>query len=148
MTSSLDCTIRTWDLPTSHLIDVFHVPRIPTSLTFSPTGDFLATSHVGEVGIFLWANKSQYVNLSLRPLSQDEEETVTVCLPHSGNSGDESLLESYEKIEDIEKKDSLVLAGEHSVLSPEQITEEMITLSSLPRSKWTILLNLDTIKVN
>lgn len=32
--------------------------------------------------------------------------------------------------------------------TPEQLTEQMITLSSLPKSKWQNLLNLDTIKVS
>lgn len=54
VSTSLDTTIRTWDLPTGHLVDIFRVEDIPTSVTFSPTGDFLATSHVNNVGIFLW----------------------------------------------------------------------------------------------
>lgn len=36
------------------MIDIFKVDEVVTSLTFSPTGDFLATSHVDSVGIFLW----------------------------------------------------------------------------------------------
>jgi U3 small nucleolar RNA-associated protein 21 len=31
-----------------------------TSLSLSPTRDFLATTHVADVGIYTWANKTQY----------------------------------------------------------------------------------------
>ena len=67
----MDCTVRTWDLPTARLVnnheyhyltvcqfvrllDCFLVEAPPTSLSFSPTGEFLATTHVDDLGIFLW----------------------------------------------------------------------------------------------
>jgi len=50
----MDATIRTWDLPSGQLIDIFKVDAIATSISFSPHGDFLATSHVGLIGICLW----------------------------------------------------------------------------------------------
>ncbi|RUS16772.1 hypothetical protein BC937DRAFT_90825 [Endogone sp. FLAS-F59071] len=54
VSSSLDSTIRTWDLPSGNLVDSFKVDSVATSVTFSPTGDFLATAHVDNLGIFLW----------------------------------------------------------------------------------------------
>lgn len=39
-----------------------------------------------------------------------------------------------------------VLALEPTIETPEQLTEQMITLSLLPKSKWQTLLNLDVIK--
>ena len=36
------------------LIDYFLVESPATSIAFSPTGDFLATSHVDDLGIYLW----------------------------------------------------------------------------------------------
>lgn len=44
----------TWDLPTGQCIDIFKCDIPVSSLTLSNTGEFLATSHVDEVGIFLW----------------------------------------------------------------------------------------------
>ncbi|RIA88602.1 Utp21 specific WD40 associated putative domain-containing protein [Glomus cerebriforme] len=137
VSASLDATIRTWDLPTGHLIDIFRVDDIATSITFSPTGDFLATSHVNNVGIFLWANRSQFCNMSLRSI--DEEEIVsTVSLPTT--IGLESDNEDDLDEVDNSKKD------EKSFETVEQLTEQMITLSLLPKSKWQNLLNLETIK--
>jgi len=52
--TSADSVIRTFDLPTGRLIDAFRTPTIANSLSFSPTGDFLATSHVGSNGVYIW----------------------------------------------------------------------------------------------
>lgn len=54
VTTSTDSVIRTFDIPTGQLVDVFKTASMATSLTFSPTGDFLATSHVDSVGVYLW----------------------------------------------------------------------------------------------
>jgi U3 small nucleolar RNA-associated protein 21 len=52
--TSLDSTIRTFDIPTGRLVDAFRTSSIATSLTFSPKGDFLATAHVDSLGVHLW----------------------------------------------------------------------------------------------
>lgn len=52
--TSLDSIIRTFDLPTGRLIDAFRTSSVATSVTFSPTNDFLATAHVDSVGVYLW----------------------------------------------------------------------------------------------
>jgi U3 small nucleolar RNA-associated protein 21 len=52
--TSLDSIIRTFDIPTGRLVDAFRTPSIATSLSFSPTGEFLATSHVDSLGVHLW----------------------------------------------------------------------------------------------
>ena len=54
--------------PPPRLIDCFLVEAPPTSLTFSPTGDFLASTHVDDLGIYLWTNKTLYSHISLSPL--------------------------------------------------------------------------------
>lgn len=37
------------------LVDCFLVSMAPVSVSFSPTGDFLATSHIDSLGIYLWS---------------------------------------------------------------------------------------------
>lgn len=54
VTTSLDSIIRTFDVPTGQLIDAFRTASVATSVSFSPTNDFLATSHVDSVGVYLW----------------------------------------------------------------------------------------------
>jgi U3 small nucleolar RNA-associated protein 21 len=51
---ALDGCVRTYDIPTGRMVDIFRAESVATSLTFSPTGDFLATSHVDSLGVHLW----------------------------------------------------------------------------------------------
>lgn len=41
------------------LVDCFLVAMAPVSVSMSPTGDFLATSHVDSLGIYLWSASSR-----------------------------------------------------------------------------------------
>lgn len=50
----MDTAIRVWDLPTACLVDIFQCESAATSVSFSPNGEYLASSHVDSVGIFLW----------------------------------------------------------------------------------------------
>ncbi|KAF3828389.1 hypothetical protein GH733_005086, partial [Mirounga leonina] len=134
ITASMDCSVRTWDLP-SGLIDSFLLDSAPLNVTMSPTGDFLATSHVDHLGIYLWSNISLYSVVSLRPLPTDYIPSV-VMLPGTCQTQDVELSE-----ETIEPSDEMI---EYD--SPEQLNEQLVTLSLLPESRWKNLLNLDVIK--
>lgn len=50
ITSSMDCTIKTWNIPSGQLIDHFKMQSACTSLNMSPTGELLATAHVDYLG--------------------------------------------------------------------------------------------------
>ncbi|KAJ3294723.1 hypothetical protein HK104_003329 [Borealophlyctis nickersoniae] len=141
ISSSMDATIRTWDLPTGHMIDLFRVDSIATSVSMSPTGDFLATSHADHVGIFMWANRSQFSNLSLRQVVEDEDAEGVVELP-SAAGGEEAIDED----DDGKQVTPPVEEEQIPTLTAEDITDEMITLSSVPRSRWQNLLSLEAIK--
>uniref|UniRef100_A0A8D0HH66 WD repeat domain 36 n=1 Tax=Sphenodon punctatus TaxID=8508 RepID=A0A8D0HH66_SPHPU len=134
ITASMDCTIRTWDLPSGCLIDCFLLDSAAISITMSPTGDFLASSHVDDLGIYLWSNRSLYSLFSLRPLPADYEPSV-IMLPGTCSAQD------VDTIEDEETSDEMI---EYD--SPEQLGERLVTLSLLSESRWKNLLNLDTIK--
>lgn len=44
----------------------------------SPTGDFLATTHVGELGVFLWANRLLYEKIYLKPIDRNNIEVPKI----------------------------------------------------------------------
>ncbi|NWU59984.1 WDR36 protein, partial [Dromas ardeola] len=134
ITSSMDCTIKTWDLPSGCLIDCFLVDSAAVSLTMSPTGDFLASTHVDDLGIYLWSNRSLYSLVSLRPLPADYEPSV-VTLPST------CPVQDVDVSGDEETCDEMI-----EYVSPEQLGEQLVTLSSLPESRWKNLLSLDVIK--
>ncbi|KZT26384.1 Utp21-domain-containing protein [Neolentinus lepideus HHB14362 ss-1] len=136
--SSLDSVIRTFDLPTGRLIDAFRTASVATSITFSPTGDFLATSHVDSVGVYLWANRAQYAEVSFQSLS--DEDVVDVVLPSMHGTEEEEGIGSLAALSaprDL-PKDVFVTAP--------QLEGDLVTLTLLPRSRWQTLLNLEVIQ--
>ncbi|XP_050665502.1 WD repeat-containing protein 36 [Leptidea sinapis] len=134
VSSSMDCTICTWDIPSAQLVDVFMVEAPCTSLSMSPTGDYLATSHVGELGVFLWANKLLYEKIFLKPVDRATVTIPKLKLPTTAPEKPD--------LEDI----GVIDLGEPEYKSPEQISTELITLSGQPTSRWLNLLNLDIVK--
>ncbi|XP_006977993.1 WD repeat-containing protein 36 [Peromyscus maniculatus bairdii] len=135
ISAAMDCSVRTWDLPSGCLIDCFLLDSAPLNVTMSPTGDFLATSHVDHLGIYLWSNISLYSVVSLRPLPPDYVPSV-VMLPGTCQTQGPEVLE-----EQIEPSDEMI-----EYESPQQLSEHLVTLSLLPESRWKNLLNLDVIK--
>ncbi|GAA6076345.1 WD repeat-containing protein 36, partial [Tachysurus ichikawai] len=134
ITTSMDCTIRTWDLPSGSLVDCFLVDTAAVSVSFSPTGNVLASAHVDTLGIYLWSNTTLCSLVSLRPLPADYEPTV-VMLPGTCPSKDEE--------EDVLEPESSEM---DEYVSPAQLDEQLVTLSLLPDSRWKNLLHLDIIK--
>ncbi|KAF7778503.1 hypothetical protein Agabi119p4_2848 [Agaricus bisporus var. burnettii] len=135
--TSLDSTIRTFDLPTGRLIDAFKTSSVATSISFSPTGDFLATAHVDSVGVYLWANRAQYAEVSFQGIT--EEDIQDVSLPSMQGTAEDDALEALEAL--------TVQDAPLDVFStPPQLDGELITMTLLPRARWQTLLNLEVIQ--
>ncbi|XP_045524654.1 WD repeat-containing protein 36 isoform X1 [Pieris brassicae] len=134
ISTSMDCTICTWDIPSAQLVDIFSVEEPCTSLSMSPTNDYLATSHVGELGVFLWANKLLYERIFLKPVDRKAAIVPILKLP--------TTVSEKPDLEDLGTID----LGEPEYKSPEQISEELLTLSGQSTSRWLNLLNLDIVK--
>lgn len=142
ISSSLDKTVRTWDIPSGTCVDCFLVPIPCISLTMSPVGDLLATVHSDHLGIYLWSNQACYHHLSLHPLPHNYK-SPTVFLPST--SADSSQLVAKEG-EEIVVKEEIQTDNDDEYKSPQQISEEFVTLALLPTSRWLNLLSLDVIK--
>ncbi|EGO20885.1 hypothetical protein SERLADRAFT_363098 [Serpula lacrymans var. lacrymans S7.9] len=134
--TSMDSIIRTFDIPTGRLIDAFRTPSVATSIDFSPTNDFLATSHVDSVGIFLWANRAQYSEVSFKSIS--ESDVAEASLPSMQGVAEDEALEGLSALT-VEDKPI------DSFVTPPQLDGDLVTLTLLPRSRWQTLLNLEII---
>lgn len=144
LTASRDCTVKVWDIPSAYMVDHFRMPQICTSLTMSPTGDFLATSYVDSRGIYLWANKTLFSHVSLRAIKPDAvaplmDLPATFCDANTSALLEESNMD-VEELEDAMEEINL------NYKSPPQLSTELITMSNLAASRWQNLLNLDIIK--
>jgi U3 small nucleolar RNA-associated protein 21 len=136
--ASKDCVVRVWDLPTGHLIDAIRMASQCMALAFSSTGEFLATTCEGEVGVNIWNNKSLFSHVPTRHISENEIAEITA--PTVSGEGGRGLID--EAFED-EVEDAEVVVPENSV---DQLSSDMMTLSLVPKSRWQTLLHIDLIK--
>ncbi|KAK2826892.1 hypothetical protein FQN49_007349 [Arthroderma sp. PD_2] len=137
--ASMDSVIRVWDLPTGHLIDAFRLKNTCVALTFSSTGEFLATAHADGVGINIWNNKSLFMHVPTRHI--DEDAIAVVAAPTASGEGGVAMIEAA--FGDNGTADD----QEAPILTPDQLSQNMMTLSMTPKTRWQTLLHLDTIKV-
>ncbi|XP_013888907.1 WD repeat-containing protein 36 [Austrofundulus limnaeus] len=131
VTVAMDCTIRTWDLPSGCLVDCFLVATAPVGVSLSPTGDFLVTAHVDSLGVYLWSNRSLCGPVGLRPLPADYQPVEEVLPGFTAEEAEQEV--TSEEADD-------------AFQSAHQLGAELVTLSLLPESRWKSLLHLDTIK--
>jgi U3 small nucleolar RNA-associated protein 21 len=148
VSAALDATVRTWDIPSGFMVDGFRCDEIVTSLAFSPTGDFLATAHAQQIGVYLWANRNQFAVVPLMQMRDKDMPRITVA-GHFEQRAAEVMLGGEEDEGDQDAEDAMVEAEGEGMASNEPWVrmEEMITLSSLPTSSWQNLLHLGEIKV-
>lgn len=160
--SSADASLRVWDLPTGKCVDWIKFHKPVTGLALSPTGEFLATTHVGHVGIYLWANRGFFMDVFLDtepqqptlmdmpvPLNEvdnaDELGFGSEKNPQLSVDGGNSELELEAALAAAAAK---AKAGENSIgAGPvEPLGHSLITLSNAPRALWHSLFNLELIK--
>lgn len=145
LTASLDSTIKVWDIPSGTLVDHILFPNPVTSLTFSPTEDFLATSHVGDLGVYLWTNMTLYSHVSLKALDADSVPQRVIRMPSIKTNQKEISPSMVEiKDEDAMELDDIKLEDNEEWISRQ--IGRLATLANLPTSRWQNLLNLDVIK--
>ncbi|CAF0793396.1 unnamed protein product [Adineta steineri] len=60
LTTSLDKTMRIWDIPSGQLIDTLEFDQAIMTIAVSPNGDMLATGHTDALGVYLWSNRSMF----------------------------------------------------------------------------------------
>jgi U3 small nucleolar RNA-associated protein 21 len=138
--ASQDGIMRVWDLPTGNLIDAIRVASQWSAIAFSGTGEYLATACDNEIGISIWTNKTLFRHVPTRHIS--ESEIANVSGPSvSGEGGQGPIEGAFDEEQEDGADDTTHLQ------SVEQLSEDMMTLSLVPKSRWQTLLHLELIKV-
>lgn len=128
-------------MPTGFLISAVRLPSIATAVAFSPSGEFLATTHVGSLGIHLWSNRSQFRTIPVRRISEEDIPTLHEALPSiTGHKGEGVLEGAFDEDQSSAEED---VGGMSTV---DQLSEELLTMSLQPRTKMWSLLNLEAIR--
>ncbi|CAN1224039.1 U3 small nucleolar RNA-associated protein 21 homolog [Linum grandiflorum] len=143
LSSSMDGTLRIWDVILARQIDAIHVDVAITALSLSPNMDVLATTHADQNGVYLWVNQSMFSRGTSVDSYASGKDVVSVKLP-SISATEDSQDEDQDGSKTNETMDSE--APSISTLSQQQIPG-LVTLSLLPKSQWQSLINLDIIKV-
>ncbi|SPP87867.1 WD repeat-containing protein 36 [Drosophila guanche] len=144
ITAAMDSTIKVWDIPSSYMIDHFRVERPCVSLSMSPNGDFLATVHVNLLGIYLWANKTLFNQISLRSIDPYEPAPYVGLPTNICDAMD--LADGMKELEIDGDEEELGETIDAQYETPKQLSPELITLSGLAASRWQNLLDLELIK--
>ncbi|KAF9053907.1 Utp21-domain-containing protein [Hymenopellis radicata] len=126
-----------WLIASSLDSSIPHTSSVATSIAFSPTNDFLATSHVDSVGVFLWANRAQYDDVSFHSVNDDKSKRLR--LPSMQGTVEDEALDDLSPLAAPKEAQDLFI-------TPPQLDGELITLTLLPRSRWQTLLNLEVIQ--
>ncbi|KAJ6262891.1 U3 small nucleolar RNA-associated protein [Drechslerella dactyloides] len=136
--ASMDSAIRVWDLPTGHLIDGFKTQSVVNSISFSPDGNFLATASIDSVGVGIYTNKTVFTHVPTRRISEDDIYRLTG--PTSTGEGGTGLVEAA-FADEVEEADA---EGQYTTV--DQLSDQMLTMSLLPKNRWVNLLHLEAIK--
>ncbi|XP_024982989.1 U3 small nucleolar RNA-associated protein 21 homolog [Cynara cardunculus var. scolymus] len=142
LSSSMDGTLRIWDIILARQIDAIHVDVSITALSLSPNMDVLATTHVDQNGVYLWVNQTMFSGAPHNDSYGSGKEVVNVKLPP---------ISSGEGSKDDDDSDKPALSNSQpqattNTLVSEQQIPDLVTLSLLPKSQWQSLINLDIIK--
>jgi U3 small nucleolar RNA-associated protein 21 len=141
--ASADGVIRTWDLPTGHLVDAIKFLKPCTALSFSGSGEFLATAHEDDIGISIWSNRAIFAHVATRRITEDEIHDVNQ--PTVSGEGGANMIDAAFEDENLPiPSDDDYASSVTTTL--DQLDENMMTLSLQPRNRWQTLINLETIK--
>eukprot|EP01126_Amoeba_proteus_P026200 TRINITY_DN2597_c0_g1_i10.p1 TRINITY_DN2597_c0_g1~~TRINITY_DN2597_c0_g1_i10.p1 ORF type:complete len:925 (-),score=181.40 TRINITY_DN2597_c0_g1_i10:62-2836(-) len=153
-TSGMDCEVRVWDIPSGRCIDWFCTASPITSMTLSPNSDFLATTHVGDCGIYMWANAMYFSNVFLKPIPSKPSviSLATITLPTptcedvDSDDSDSRCGEGREEQKAEKEFDQNLSNIWEDLPSRDQLSPNLLTFSRQPKSVWQTLINLDIIK--
>ncbi|KAG8469840.1 hypothetical protein KFE25_006295 [Diacronema lutheri] len=169
LTASLDGSLRLVDLPTARLVG-WHTLSMPaTSISWSPRGEFLATTHAGCVALCVWASRALFANAALEcavtapaPLEMpagalgggadedddgdgegvdDGERALSAASAEQRNASRSLAAAAQRAADEASSRDAL-----RSLARPAQLSKGLPTLSSLPPARWQALNALDEIQ--
>lgn len=153
VSSSLDCTIKVWDIISSQIINNLQLKTPVISLDFDPSGEFLVTAFSNSKEVFIWNNR-----IGKEVMGNDEPLPIKF-VSKLNQGGWTSLREKYsekakketlaETVQSLSEKDINDLgeffANQNRIQAAEQ-DESLIHFFEQDIGKWLPLINFDEIK--
>jgi U3 small nucleolar RNA-associated protein 21 len=163
VSASLDRSLRLHDLPCARLVGWHTTPLAATSVSWSPHGEFLATTHAGCAAICVWANTALFANATLEATATAPTPLQMPALSLAGGDDDDD--DDDDAAEAAEATAAALGAAERSLATAAQrasldataratararapaaqLAAALPTLSGVPRARWTSLQALEQI---
>eukprot|EP01038_Epipyxis_sp_PR26KG_P010444 gene10444-14028_t len=156
LTSSIDCTLRVWDMPTGRCLSWLLFESPIASITVSLSSEFLVISFMEKDGLYMYIDRSLYETIHFwkepqfpSPINDSE---LAVDLESSLYDNDlAELLMNNEDEDDV--NGTIITAPQPQTIEssnqkedPKPKSKYAITMSSIPRAYWTSLFHLEAIK--
>lgn len=149
LSSSVDSTLRVWDLATGRCLSwlLFDSPILTMAMSLS--GEYLCVGQANKEGIYMYADKSLYETIHIW-----KEQTTPTPVSDSLvriDEGSNNMKQSQHAGDDEEREEESNSNLEAPIVSTwkessDQRGSGAITMSSTSRAYWTTLFNLETIK--
>ena len=151
LSASLDSTIRVWDVPTATCVDWMRFSTAPTSLTLSPTGEYMATTHLNKVGLGLWCDRSFFQTVHLdggSTLAEPAKMEDPVPLAEDEATEEERLEADFAAAFNISSAQNQPDEEDENASQVDVVPKDdgLITLSGLPPAHWKNLFHLELVK--
>ena len=159
VSSSMDSTLRVWDIVTARCLNWLSFPTPISSMSFSLSGDFLVVSMMNKAGLFLYADRSMYETF-MYDKEPAEPTPVSDCNPLVEDSLGENV--EYDHEGDTIKENQEGGVGDEALSGSQPFTNvggrrhtdngdnkedySDLTFALTPRAYWTGLFNLEEIK--
>lgn len=145
LSSSMDGTVKVFDLSSSHCIEHLAFPSPVTSMSFSPNNEFLVTAHVDTVALCVWTNKVHFFGGAGHPsVFPSTRAPVKMEMPcgGGGEGGEEEDGDELAAVEEAEEQQVVELLPTEDVATTITLQEPNHSTSS----RWYTLVHLDLIK--
>ncbi|KAK4533653.1 hypothetical protein CCYA_CCYA18G4535 [Cyanidiococcus yangmingshanensis] len=155
LSTSLDGTLRTWDLVAGRCVDVLRMTAAPTSCAMSPKGDFIVTTNVGRIGVYMWLCKAYY-----RGPAEQGNLVALSALSHDGANHEELWLRHPVRLPDLATRwhpldrtelEAIPVEDHQSgclslTIEPPEDGHSGVVFSNQPETHWLLLPYLDELR--
>ena len=158
LSSSLDGTMRIWDMPTGRCLSWLTFDAPVLSMAMSHSGEYLSLTQAGKDGIYMYVDRSLYetVHFWKEPTAPTsvQDSVALIDQPDEQIENRDGLIHQEGDMEgDAEENQEMdvmpVQAQVETGASRESKTqrgEGLITMAAVARAYWTSLFNLEAIK--
>jgi U3 small nucleolar RNA-associated protein 21 len=156
-TSSMDATVRVYDIPTGRCLSWMKFDAPVMSITISLTGDQLCIAQADKNGVYMYVDRTLYETIHFwreptEPTLVDASSVVVEVASGGGRDSDDDedgdVVAEIEPLEDSDER-SGTAGVELGTAVRKESTEQRggsITMSALPKAYWSTLFNLEALK--